>query len=157
MSENDIETLRELIQTLNDGVEFYRVAASKSEYTEHRFIFERMARARVAALSYLQPYMVQEEGTPELGHTFGSVLYKLYPEILYGLNLDKDKTLLQQLEIVEDETLLAMQKALRTIESNSLKIILLDLYPRLNRSQEEQKSSDLLPSAFNTLHQLRLQ
>lgn len=64
MSLDDIETLRELIQTLNDGVEFYRAALEKSESTEHKLIFQRVIRARVAALSYLQPYMVQEGRQP---------------------------------------------------------------------------------------------
>ncbi len=137
MSVDDTETLRELIQTLNDGVEFYRAALEKSEFDAHKLIFQRVVRARVAALAYLQPYMVQEEGTPELGHTFGSVLHKMYPDILFGLNMDKDKTLVKQLEIVEDETLKAMQKALRTIKSPMLKSILLDLYPRLNRCHDD--------------------
>lgn len=137
MSVDDVETLRELIQTLNDGVEFYRAALEKSEFEDHKLIFQRVIRARVAALSYLQPYMVREEGTPELGHTFGSVLHKMYPDILFGLNMDKDKTLVKQLEIVEDETLKAMQKALQNIKSPMLKSILLDLYPRLNRCHDD--------------------
>ncbi|MCR6650695.1 MAG: PA2169 family four-helix-bundle protein [Cellvibrionaceae bacterium] len=137
MSLDDIETLRELIQTLNDGVEFYRAALEKSESTEHKLIFQRVIRARVAALSYLQPYMVQEEGSPELGHTFGSVLHKMYPDILFGLNSDRDKTLIKQLEVVENETLKAMQKALSNIQSPMLKSILLDLYPRLNRCHDD--------------------
>lgn len=137
MSVDDIETLRELIQTLNDGVEFYRAALEKSESTEHKLIFQRVIRSRVAALSYLQPYMVQEEGSPELGHTFGSVLHKMYPDILFGLNSDRDKTLIKQLEVVEDETLKAMQKALREVQSPMLKSILLDLYPRLNRCHDD--------------------
>jgi uncharacterized protein (TIGR02284 family) len=137
MSVDDIETLRELIQTLNDGVEFYRAALEKSESADHRLIFQRVVRARVAALSYLQPYIVQEEGTPELGHTFGSVLHKMYPDILFGLNTDKDKTLIQQLEVVEDETLKAMKKAVSNIQSPMLKSILLDLYPRLNRCHDD--------------------
>jgi len=137
MSVNDIETLRELIQTLNDGVEFYRAAVEKTEFADHKLIFQRVVRARVAALSYLQPYMVQEQGSPELGHTFGSVLHKMYPDILFGLNADHDKTLIKQLEVVEDETLKAMQTALSTIESPMLKSILLDLYPRLNRCHDD--------------------
>lgn len=137
MSVDDIETLRELIQTLNDGVDFYRAALEKSESADHKLIFQRVVRARVAALSYLQPYMVREEGSPELGHTFGSVLHKMYPDILFGLNMDKDKTLIKQLEVVEDETLKAMQKALQNIKSPMLRSILLDLYPRLNRCHDD--------------------
>lgn len=137
MSVDDIETLRELIQTLNDGVEFYRAAVEKTESPDHKLIFQRVVRARVATLSYLQPYMVEEEGSPELGHTFGSVLHKMYPDILYGLNTDRDRTLIKQLEVVEDETLKAMQKAMRAIKSPILKSILLDLYPRLNRCHDD--------------------
>jgi uncharacterized protein (TIGR02284 family) len=136
MTSNDIENLRELIQCLNDGVEFYQAAIEKTELPEHKTIFQRMARARVAALSYLQPFMVQEEGSPELGHTFGSALHKMYPEILYGLNTDHDTTLIHQLEQVENETLRAMQKAMRTIDSPVLKSVLLDLYPRLNHCHQ---------------------
>lgn len=137
MSVDDVETLRELIQTLNDGLEFYRMAMEKTEFQEHREIFQRVVRARVAVLSYLQPYIVKEEGSPELGHTFGSVLHKMYPDMLYDLNTDRDKTLLKQLEVVENETLKAMQKALRNMQSSTLKSILLDLYPRLNRCHHQ--------------------
>ncbi len=117
-------------------MEFYRAAAGKAELAEHQIIFHRVLRARVAMLAYLQPYMVQEEGTPELGHTFGSVLHKLYPDILYGLNSDHDQTLIHQLEVVEGATLVAMQKAMREIQSPMLRSVLLDLYPRLNRCHE---------------------
>lgn len=136
MTNDDIENLRELIQSLNDGVEFYQAAIEKTELPEHRIIFQRMTRARVAALSYLQPYMVQQEGSPELGHTFGSALHKMYPDILYGLNTDHDITLIHQLEQVENETLGAMQKAMRSIQSPVVKSVLLDLYPRLNRCHQ---------------------
>ena len=78
-----------------------------------------------------------ETAVHELGHTFGSVLHKMYPDILFGLNADHDKTLIKQLEVVEDETLKAMQTALSTIESPMLKSILLDLYPRLNRCHDD--------------------
>jgi uncharacterized protein (TIGR02284 family) len=136
MTNNDIDNLRELVQSLNDGVEFYQAAIDKSELPQHKIIFQRMARARVAALSYLQPFIVQQEGSPELGHTFGSTLHKMYPDILYGLNTDHDTTLIHQLELVEKETLSAMQKAMRTIQSQVLKSVLLDLYPRLNRCHQ---------------------
>jgi uncharacterized protein (TIGR02284 family) len=136
MTIDDIENLRELIQSLNDGVEFYQAAVDKTELPEHKIIFQRMVRARVAALSYLQPFIVRQEGSPELGHTFGSALHKMYPEILYGLNTDHDITLIHQLEQVENETLRAMQKAVRTIQSPVLKSVLLDLYPRLNRCHQ---------------------
>lgn len=137
MLSSDNKYLEPLIQTLSEGVAFYRAAADQAELPGHKAIFNRMAKARVFALSYLQPQVAIGDGEPESIHTFGSVLHKMYPDMLDGLSADHDCSLIPQVEQVENETLLAMRKTLSQVQSPVLQSILLDVYPRLNRSRDE--------------------
>lgn len=133
MTADDSQHLQVIIQTLNNGVTFYREAANNSELDAHKSIFECMLKARLFALTYLQPFLQQQSQTEGQAHAFGSVLHKMYPDILYGLDSEHDIALIEQLEQVENETLSAMQAAMKHIQSPLLKSVLLDLYPRLNR------------------------
>lgn len=130
MSDTDRQVVRELIRTLRDGTNFYRNAIEKTEHAGHRAIFERMIISREAAISYLQPYQDSFVG---LSHSFGSVLHKLYPEILDGLDSSHDALLRQHIELIERETLQKMQQSLQRLESPLLQLLLLDLHPRLTR------------------------
>lgn len=131
MSGTDKEILRKLIHFLHDGTERYREAVEKTAHSEHQAIFARMVKSRVAAVFYLQPYLEISDGSTEPSHAFGSVLHKLYPEILAGLDKSRDPLLIQQLEFVEQETLQKMQRALQQISSPLLRSVLLDLHPKL--------------------------
>lgn len=131
MLATDKEILRELIRAINEGTECYRRAIDGCEYADHRPIFQCMVKSRNAALTYLEPYASLQEGSPEPVHAFGSALYKMYPEILTGLNKHYDGELIRQLERVEEQALQHMQHALLSVSSSLIKSAILDLHPKL--------------------------
>ncbi len=129
MSGKDAVTLEAVIKTLQSGVEFYETAAVNSSRTQHQRIFERMALTRTAAINYLKPFLqTREEGI----HAFGSVLQKMYPEMLAGLDPEDDRLWVEKSAEMEKETHSAMCKALRQIQSETVKSVLIDVYPQIN-------------------------
>lgn len=138
MSSEDQEILQSLLNTLTAGTDIYRDAIARTKINEHKVIFERMVRSRNAVVAYLQPYKNLAENAVEPGHTFGSVLHKIYPEILTGLNSQHDTTIIAQLEQVEQDTLKKMQRSLQCIQSPLLKSVILDLHPKLTYVPDPQ-------------------
>lgn len=134
MLSNEIRSLKSLIQVLGDGWAFYCRAAEQAELAKHREIFTCMAKAREFAVSYLQPLIYQPEKQTAENHAFGSVLHKMYPDILFDLDDRFDKDLLEQCQKVEEQTHEAMVATAKQATTPLLKAILLDLYPRLNRA-----------------------
>lgn len=130
MANNDAQHLKKLIETLNDAVAFYQAAATQCESYEHQNIFRRMAGARVAATHYLEPFL---QDTRENVHAFGSVLQKMYPEMVAGLNSDNDRDLVEKSREVEEITHKAMCQALQNVQSETAKSVLIDVYPKINR------------------------
>ncbi len=130
MANNDAQHLKKLIDTLNDGIAFYEAAAMHCESVEHQNIFRRMASARGAAIHYLEPFL-QEKA--ENVHAFGSVLQKMYPEMLAGLSSENDRDLVQKSREVEEVTHKAMYQALQGVQSETAKSVLIDVYPKINR------------------------
>lgn len=130
MRSNDQYVLGQLVQCLNEGTEQYHQAVEISECPDNRAKFRCMAKSRTAAVAYLQPYL-NIGNTTEPTHAFGSVLHKIYPEILSGLNRRFDTQLISQLESIEQQTLQQMQCALEAVASPLLKSVILDLHPKL--------------------------
>lgn len=131
MLATDKAIVRDLIRAINQGTDCYRRAAEGCECAQHRAIFQCMVKSRNAAISYLEPYVLLQEGSPEPVHAFGSALYKMYPEILGGLNKRLDTQLIEQLAQVEEQTLQHMQQALLRVSSGLLRSAILDLHPKL--------------------------
>lgn len=131
MRSSDQRVLQQLVQHLNEGTEQYRQAIETSECTAHRANFRCMVKSRTAAVSYLQPYLELDQDAEEPSHAFGSVLHKIYPEILAGLDCRFDELLIEQLQRLERDTLQQMQSALEALASPLLKSVILDLHPKL--------------------------
>lgn len=123
--------LKALVQTLNDGIEFYRTATAKVEHEHFKAVFAELIEFRQFSLTYLQPYVVMQSGAPEDGHTFGGKLHHIYTEVQDNRNTDHDVTLLKQLEMVEEETLKAMNTASKLSGNVMVQSIIRDLIPRL--------------------------
>lgn len=129
MSGKDAVTLEAVIETLQSGVEFYEAAAVNSNKTQHQRIFERMALTRTAAINYLKPFLqTREEGV----HAFGSVLQKMYPEMLSGLDPEDDRIWVEKSAEMEKQTHDVMCQALQQLQSETVKSVLIDVYPQIN-------------------------
>ena len=77
-----------LIQTLNDGIAVYKSAIAKMEHDDCKELFSELIACREFALDYLQPYVVFQYGSPELGHSFGTVIHHTYSQVQDNLNED---------------------------------------------------------------------
>jgi uncharacterized protein (TIGR02284 family) len=128
--------LKSLVQTLNDGIEFYRVAAQKVEHEDFRQAFDELAQSHALAKAYLQPYLIMQTGVAEEGHTFGGKLHHTYTELEDNGNLDHDYTLLKQLEQVETITLDMMQVTAALSENALVKTIIKGLMPQMQACRE---------------------
>ncbi|MEY4588111.1 MAG: hypothetical protein RL497_187 [Pseudomonadota bacterium] len=120
-----------LVQTLNDGIAVYKSAISKMEHDDCKELFCELIACREFALDYLQPYIVMQNGAPELGHGFGTVIHHTYSQVQNNNNDDHDMSLLKQLEQVEDETLKAMEITAKTSANALVNCIIRDLIPRM--------------------------
>lgn len=128
--------LKSLVQTLNDGIEFYRTANLKVEHEHLKTVCSNMIEFREFALAYLQPYIVLQSGAPEDGHTFGGKLHHIFTEVQDNHNTDHDLTLIKQLEAVEDETQNAMATAAKYADNVMVQSIIRELTPRLLACRE---------------------
>jgi uncharacterized protein (TIGR02284 family) len=123
--------LTQLVQTLNDGIAVYKSAIAKMKHDDCKELFCELIACREFALDYLQPYLVFQNGAPELGHSFGTVIHHAYSQVHDNMNKDHDLSLLKQLEQVEDETLRAMEVAEQTSGNVFVNTIIRDLMPRM--------------------------
>ncbi|BCD95892.1 DUF2383 domain-containing protein [Marinagarivorans cellulosilyticus] len=123
--------LKSLVQALNDGIEFYRIASKKVEHEDFRQAFDELAQSHVLAKAYLQPYLIMQTGRAEEGHTFGGKLHHTYIELEDNGNLDHDYTLLKQLEQVETVTLDMMQVTAALSENALVKTVIKGLIPKI--------------------------
>ncbi|HEY7773763.1 MAG TPA: DUF2383 domain-containing protein [Marinagarivorans sp.] len=128
--------LKSLVQTLNDGIEFYRVAAQKVEHEDFRQAFAELGKSHALAKAYLQPYLIMQTGFAEEGHTFGGKLHHTYAELEENGNLDHDYTLLKQLEQVETITLDMMQVTAELSENSMVKSVIKGLLPQMQECRE---------------------
>lgn len=125
-------SLNTLVQILNDGIEFYTAASAQVHGEQERATFASLVEIRQFALAYLQPYVVLHTGSPELGHTFGGVLHRAYNTMV---DTDNHQVQLQQLELVEDETLNAMQQLLQTSGNLMVISVIKELLPRMKAAR----------------------
>ena len=131
----DAECLQTLLEQLDEGISLYRNAAEHAVHSEHRAIFARMLRSREFARDYLAPFTDKMSSAYQRGHAFGSVLNKMYPDILFGLDRHFDDDLIDKALHLELATFNAMRDAVNCIESSILKSVLIDLYPQINGDQ----------------------
>ena len=136
MNSTSAAPLKSLVQTLNDSIEFYRMAAQKAEHESYRQAFKEMGETHVLAKSYLQPYLIMQTGVAEEGHTFGSKLHHRYVEMQDAANNDHDQNLLKQLSEVEDITLNMMEVTAVVSKNAMVRMVIKGLMPQMNKCRE---------------------
>ena len=62
-----------LIQTMDDGIEFYRIAEQKTSANTLKKAFNQMAEVREFALAYIRPYIDQHDMDFEKGLTLSLI------------------------------------------------------------------------------------
>ena len=122
-----------LIQTMDDGIEFYRIAEQKTSANTLKKAFNQMAEVREFALAYIRPYIDQHDMDFEKGLTYHGTLANRYAPLLEQIVLDESLNLVKQ---VEEHLVDAMITASMNIQNVLVQSILRDLVPRISQNFE---------------------
>lgn len=123
-----------LVQTLDDGIEFYRIAEQKSQSHNMKSIFTRLADTREFALAYIVPYIEHHDFDIDKSLTYHGTLANRYAPLLddvvedYSLALVKD---------VEEHLIDAMITASSHAQNALVQIVLKDLAPQISSNYEK--------------------
>ncbi|MDQ4060301.1 MAG: PA2169 family four-helix-bundle protein [Pseudomonadota bacterium] len=113
MTETD-RTLKHIIGVLQDGLAFYREAATVTGDVAHRQLFERMAEEREIGIRQLLPYVSEDIEAPFEDESLGGAMRRFYAEAL-SLVRDPDAVYVDQLEDNEDQLLRTIDEALQNL------------------------------------------
>ncbi len=126
--------LVDLIQTLDDGIEFYEIAQTKSHSPALKAVFASMAEIREFALAYIRPYVDQHDFDLEKSLTYHGTLANRYAPLLKDIVHDESLNLVHQ---VEEHLIDAMIDASTRSHNALVQCILKDLAPRISYNFEK--------------------
>lgn len=136
MLSGDRAYISDVIQGLIEGTEVFQTAGQSSQSSAATEVLDCIVKARLFASEFLQDLLNRDLETPVVEHAFGSVLHKMYPDMLKRLPADTDPALIRSLANEEENTLHIMQSAMDNLNNELLKSVLMDLNPRLNRAAD---------------------
>lgn len=122
-----------LIQTLDDGIEFYKIAGQKTDSHHLKDVFAKTADIREFALAYILPYVEQHSLDFDKALTYHGTLANRYAPLLEQIVCDEQLTLVQQ---VEEHLVDAMVTASMNIHNALVQSVLKDLVPRISQNFE---------------------
>jgi Domain of unknown function (DUF2383) len=122
-----------LVQTLDDGIEFYRIAEEKTQSSTLRSVFKRMAEEREFALAYIVPYISQHDYEVDKSHAHHGSLTNRFALLLDDIVTDEGLGLVKE---VEEHLVDAMISASANTLDALVQLILKDLVPRISNNYE---------------------
>ena len=122
-----------LVQTLDDGIEFYRIAEKKTHSRWLKATFVRMAEIREFALAYILPYLDQHDFEWEKSLTYHGTLANRYAPLLQDVVQDESLGLVRE---VEEHLIDAMITASVNSHNALVECIIKDLIPRISANFE---------------------
>ena len=135
VKQHAINPLVSLIQTLDDGIEFYRIAQAKTQSERLQQVFIKMADAREFALAYIRPYLDQHDLDFERALTYHGTLANRYANLIDEIIDDETLSLVQYLE---EQAIDAMVQTAVQTQNTLVKVVLKDLIKRLQRNVESE-------------------
>lgn len=100
-----LETLKDLMQTCQDGEYGFRSSADSAQADDLRALLKRRAEACKAQAAELAAHVIRLGGEPDSGTTASSALHRSWVAVQSVLPSYTDLALLQECERVEDEAL----------------------------------------------------
>lgn len=134
-----------LVQTLDDGIEFYRIAAQKTDVLELKATFKKMADIRDFSLAYILPYIDQHDFELDKSLTYHNTLANRYATLLQDVVKDDHLDLVRE---IEEHLIDAMLSAATNSHNALVQCIIKDLIPRVSRNFEECLHAQELSSAI---------
>ena len=139
MSENNVETLQELVQLARDAKSFYESAARAVDEPALRDELAKLADGKHRIIEVLTGHIKARSEFAVTDGTVAGRLRRAYGDLLAALS-SRDRTAhtyAAQLEEAEDRLLKRFEEALGEIHSAQLRELLLPLLPKMRRSHDE--------------------
>jgi len=136
----DTATLNDMIEVLDDGLTFYKEAATRVERPDLRNLFERMAQTKQSIAEDLRTAVVADGAKPPVDGSFAGSLRKVYAEVRTALSNHKDYQYVAQLERFEDRILRSFEDAVGESDDRIVRSIAHRHLPQLTRDHNELKT-----------------
>lgn len=138
-----------LVQTLDDGIEFYRIAEQKTRSPELQRVFARMADVREFALAYVRPYLDMHDHELEKALTYYGSLANRYAPLMDRIVADERLLVVQQ---VEEHLIDAMIHAEGETHNALVQYVLTELVPHITDNFDAAQAA--LPTSAMTERQV---
>lgn len=132
-------SLAELVQTLNDGIEFYLGAAGKVSDPELAGFFQRMNYLKKTIAADLNAEIAIEGDKPREAGSFLGSMRKTYADALAKLSDSTAQQYIAQLEEHEDRLLAAFREAVISDPSNRVRELALLYFPEIEKMHADMR------------------
>ena len=136
----DTSTLKDLVEVLNDGKNFYQEAATKVTRPELRDLFTRMAGTKAAIVNDLQSKIVQLGAHAAEGQSVSGTLLKAWGELRAKISSTPNVEYVSQLEDFEDRIVAAFKHAAEKSDDADVRTIATRHLPQVLRDHSEMRS-----------------
>jgi len=140
MMKNNLTTLRELVEVLNDGKAFYEEAATHVQRPELRQLFGRMARTKNAIAGALNSRIEARGSCAPADGTLTGTLRKAYGEIRARLSGSPDDEYIDQLEVFEDRIMNVFREAAGESDDAEVRALASKYMPDVTRDHSEMSA-----------------
>ena len=131
-------SLSDLVQALNDGIDFYRHAAEKTEEKELAEFFQRMSYLKKTIASDLNAEIAIEGEKPTQSGSFVGGLRKTYADLKARMG-DATPQYIAELEEHEDRLLTASREAALQDKSSKVRELALLYFPEIERMHSDMR------------------
>ena len=131
-------SLSDLVQALNDGIDFYMHAAEKTNEKELSEFFQRMSYLKKTIASDLNAEIAIEGDRPTESGSFVGSLRKTYTDLKARLG-DATPQYIAELEEHEDRLLAAFREAALQDKSSRVRDLALMYFPEIERMHSDMR------------------
>ena len=131
--EVEAASLNDIIGVLDDGRDFYAVAAQEIAHNDLRELFQRMAQTKEAIVAELRDHVVAHGERPADGGTFRGHVRRAYADLRVRLSSDPEAEYIAQLEAFEDRIVHAFQDVIFDSDDADVRGIVLKYMPTVAR------------------------
>ncbi len=132
-------SLAELVEILNDGIEFYLGAASKVSDSELVKCFQHMSNLKKSIASDLNAEIAIQGDAPLEHGSFAGTMRKAYADIIAKLSDDTAQQYISKLEEHEDRLLAAFREAVLGDPSSRVRDLALLYFPEIDNMHAEMR------------------
>lgn len=136
----DTATLKDLVEVLNDGKNFYEAAASGVELPQFKQIFAQMARTKAAMANDFKTMIVVSGETAPEGGSISGALRKTWAEIAAKLSSTPNAEYVGQLEDFEDRIVREFRSAVSTSDDAKVRALAEKHMPDVMRDHEQMRA-----------------